>query len=182
MAATLLTLVLVAAACSGDDGEGGGEGAGAAGGPVTIDISLSDFAITPDRVEAPSGQDLAFNVSNDGQTPHSFAVDTGSGVLKTADLNAGETATLEVPALADGEYKISCAVPGHEDLGMVGSLMVSADAVVAEGSSGVSSATGATGAAGHTTMSHEGITVEQMPRHKAGAEAFPRRQGLGGQP
>jgi FtsP/CotA-like multicopper oxidase with cupredoxin domain len=176
--------MLVAAACSSDGGEGGGEGTSAVAGPVTVDVSLTDFALAPDMIEAPSGQDMAFNVSNDGQAPHSFAVDTGSGVLKTADLNAGETATLEVPALADGDYKIYCTIPGHEDLGMVGSLMVSADAAPTEASGTAAGATGATGAVGPPTMSHEGITVEQMLEgHKAGVEAFPAKtQGLGGQP
>jgi len=188
IAAALALLMVLVVACSGDAADGG-EGSNSAGGPVTIEVSLSDFAITPDRIEAPSGQALSFAVSNDGQTPHSFAVDTGNGVVKTPDLDAGTTATLEVDALGDGEYKILCTIPGHEDLGMVGSLVVSANPAMANDAADMTGTTGSVGATGssgtsHSTMSDGSVSVDQMLEgHKAGVESFPAKtQGLGGQP
>ncbi|HET9723280.1 MAG TPA: multicopper oxidase domain-containing protein [Actinomycetota bacterium] len=177
-----LALALVAAACTGatSGGETPGGEAAAASAPGTYAIALTDFALDPDQVTAPAGQDLVFQVSNDGTSPHTFAVDTGDGLKETAQLQSGETATLTVPALAAGDYKILCTVPGHEDIGMVGTLAVSEDAPVAAGATG---SAGATGATGHATTSHAGMTVQEMLEgHRAGVEAFPAEtEGQGNQ-
>jgi len=93
-----LALTLVAAACSGDGGggaDGGGSGEQAPSGSYAV--SLTDFALNPEQLTAPTGQELVFEVSNDGQSPHTFGVDTGDGVKETAELQSGETATLAVP-------------------------------------------------------------------------------------
>ncbi|HSD48212.1 MAG TPA: multicopper oxidase domain-containing protein [Actinomycetota bacterium] len=178
-----LALALVAAACTGaaagDETTDGDAAAGSA--PGTYAMSLTDFALDPDQVTAPAGQELVFQVSNAGTSPHTFAVDTGDGVKETAQLQSGETATLTVPALASGDYKIFCTVPGHEDIGMVGTLAVSEDAPVAAGATG---AAGASGATGHATTSHAGMTVQEMLEgHRAGVEAFPAEtEAQGNQP
>lgn len=171
----VLVLVLIAAACSGGgEGEGGGGSDADVAAPASFDVSLTEFAITPDAIQAPAGQALSFHVSNDGTAPHTFAVDTGDGVVQTRELQPGETQTLEVSALATGDYRISCTVPGHADLGMVGALMIMAGGDVAAGTSG---ATGATG-------SHAAMSVQEMlDGHRAGVEAFPAEtEALGNQP
>ena len=174
-----LALTLVAAACTsgGDDVEGGGGGAQAAGGSTTFEVVLSDFAIQPDLIQAAPGEVLAFNVSNDGSSPHTFAVDTGNGVEATPELQAGDTATLEVPALEAGDYKIYCTVAGHEELGMVGSLAVGAGASTGAG-------TDTQGGAQHDTVPHAGVSVQDMLEgHAAGVKAFPAEtEALGNQP
>lgn len=177
----VLAFTLVAAACSSD---GGGEDTGGSGepaAPTSLAVSLTDFALNPDRLTATAGQGLVFDVSNDGQSPHTFAVDTGNGVKETPEISAGSTSTLTVPALEPGDYRIFCTIAGHEDLGMVGTLTVSADGgAVAAGATGASGAMGATGG----SMSHAGMSVQDMlDGHRAGVEAFPAEtQGLGNQP
>ena len=175
-----LALTLVAAACSGDGGggaDGGGSGEQAPSGSYAV--SLTDFALNPEQLTAPTGQELVFEVSNDGQSPHTFGVDTGDGVKETAELQSGETATLAVPPLEAGDHKIYCTIPGHEDLGMVGTLTVSA-----EGGAVTAGTTGSTGGAQHETTSHEGISVQDMLEgHAAGVNAFPAEtEALGNQP
>lgn len=172
-------LALALVACTGG---GGGStpaaGGGAAGGPVELAVSLTDFALHPDRLTAPAGRELQIAVSNDGQAPHVFAVDTGSGVLETPQLEAGRTATLAVPPLEAGEYRIFCPIPGHEDLGMVGSLVVSV-----EGATGA--AAGSTRPTGPSGVQHAGpVSIQDMlSGHQAGVEAFPAEtEGLGNQP
>lgn len=174
-----LALLLVAAACTGDGGGsadgGGGEGGGEqAAGSATFEVTLTDFAISPDLIEAAPGEALAFNVSNNGNSPHIFAVDTGGGVEATRELQPGETETLEVAALQTGDYKISCTIPGHEDLGMVGSLAIA--------SSASGTATGSTGSTG--SMSHQGVSMQDMlDGHAAGVAAFPAEtEAQGNQP
>lgn len=176
-AAGLVGLMLLVAACGSAQG-GGDRGADGATGDVaagaTLAVSLTEFALAPDMLHAPAGQSLVIEVTNDGSAPHTFAVDTGSGVEETRELQAGDTQTLEVPALEPGDYRIYCTVSGHADLGMVGTLMVMAGGDVAAGASG---ATGATG-------SHAGMSVQEMlDGHRAGVEAFPAEtEALGNQP
>lgn len=179
--AAALVLMLVAAGCAGGGDDGGGASdVAAAVGSTSFDIVLTDFAIAPDLIQAPAGQPLAFDVSNDGSAPHTFAVDTGNGVEETPMLQPGDTVTLEVPALEGGDYRIFCTVSGHEDLGMVGSLAVSDAAATAAGSTGGTGATGATGAHG----THASVSVQEMLEgHRAGVEAFPAEtEAFGNQP
>jgi FtsP/CotA-like multicopper oxidase with cupredoxin domain len=170
--------LLVLAACTG--GGGGGEAGAGGPAPVSLAVSLTDFALHPDRLSAPAGTELTISVTNEGQAPHDLAVDTGAGVKRTPQLQPGDSATLVVPALEPGEYRIFCSIPGHEDLGMVGSLTVSAEHAA--------SATGATGTAGagaeHGATSEGKVSIEDMlAGHEAGVKAFPAEtQGLGNQP
>jgi FtsP/CotA-like multicopper oxidase with cupredoxin domain/uncharacterized cupredoxin-like copper-binding protein len=177
----ILTLMLVVAACTGGDDEGGGAtGPEAAGGPsATFAVTLTEFAIDPGAIHAPAGQTLTFQVTNEGTAPHTFAVDTGQGVLETRELANGDTETLEVPALVAGEYRTFCTVPGHVEAGMEGSLMVT------EGSETAAGATGPTGTSGVTgSMDHSGVSVQEMlDGHEAGVLAFPAEtEALGNQP
>jgi FtsP/CotA-like multicopper oxidase with cupredoxin domain len=184
IAAAALVLGISAAACGGDDG-GSGDGGrtGDSAAPARFSIALSEFALTPGAVEAPAGSDLTFDVVNEGAAPHTFAVDTGAGVLATRELQAGETQSLEVPALEPGDYRIFCSVSGHADLGMVGSLTVGESGAVAA-AAGATGPSGATGTGGMAGMSHDGMTVQEMlDGHRAGVEAFPAEtEALGNQP
>jgi manganese oxidase len=177
-----LAMALVAAACGGAasaSDDGGDPAAPTASG--TYAMSLTDFALNPEQLTVPAGQEIVFDVSNDGSSPHTFAVDTGEGVEETAQLQAGETATLVVPALAAGDYKISCTVAGHEDVGMVGTLTVSEDA---EAPTSTTGAAGATGATGHSMTSVGGTTVQEMLEgHASSMKAFPAKtEGRGNEP
>jgi hypothetical protein len=113
IAVAVAILMVVATACSGGDGEGDGgqDGSGDSAAPATFDVSLSEFALTPDMIDAPAGQGLSFRVSNDGTAPHTFAVDTGAGVETTRELQAGETQTLQVPPLAAGTTACTARSP-----------------------------------------------------------------------
>jgi uncharacterized cupredoxin-like copper-binding protein len=122
--AFVAALALVIAACSGGgDGstEGGGSGDQAAA-PASVDISLTDFKIAPADVEVPAGAPVTFNVSNDGQSPHTYGVTVGDQVYETPQIDAGSSSTLEVPALEAGTYDALCTIPGHDQLGMVGTV------------------------------------------------------------
>jgi FtsP/CotA-like multicopper oxidase with cupredoxin domain/plastocyanin len=173
--AVFSVLTVVSAACSG-----GGSSASSnadAGAPVSFDVSLSEFQISPSSIQAPAGRPMTFNITNDGQAPHTFAVDTGAGVEATQEIAPGASTVLSVPELEAGEYRLSCTISGHADLGMVGSLIVGPGVAA-----GALSATGASGMAGMSGGSvGDPMTAEQMAEsHKAGVEAFPAEtQGTG---
>ncbi len=150
-------LTLLAAACSGA-ATGSGDGERAAGTPTSIEIVLSDFAIEPAAIDAEAGAAMSFSVTNEGAAPHTFAVVAGGDTYETATIAAGAQATLDVPALEAGTYEVRCTVPGHDQLGMVGTLTVS----------GASPDAGGTEAAPHQEMTAE----EMAAGHEAGVKAF----------
>ena len=109
-------------------------------------------------IDAPADTPLSFSVTNDGAAQHSFAVLAGDQTYETPLLDGGASATLDVPALPQGDYVTQCTAPGHADAGMKGMLMVSA-AELAGGPASPSTS---------TTMSAE----EMADAHQASVEAF----------
>jgi FtsP/CotA-like multicopper oxidase with cupredoxin domain len=169
-------LALLAASCSSDStSSDGGTGDLAAGAKTSFDVALTEFAISPDMIDAPAGTSLTFEVTNDGTATHTFAVQTDAKVYETEPIQAGASATLAVDALEAGTYKTYCTIAGHEDLGMVGQLMVGGEMAGASGSEGASSP---------QPSAHASMSAEEMAQgHKAGVEAFPAEtQGTGNRP
>ena len=178
----LVALAIVATACTGGSGSASGDGGGAsgdqaAGAPTTLTVTLSDFKITPAMLSAPAGSPLTIEVTNSGQSPHTFAVKAPDTTYDTGQIDAGKTAILSVPGLTTGSYETLCTVPGHEQLGMKGMLMIGA-------SGGASGTSGAAGASGAT------LTAQQMAdMHEQGVKDFvsqltdgPLTKGTGNEP
>ena len=118
-------LMVVAVAVTKDGGSGGGSDSGSA--PVAV--ALSEFAISPATVTVKTGGKL--QVTNNGTTAHNLSItDTD---LKTKDLAAGASETLDLSSLKPGTYEIFCAIPGHKDAGMKGSLTISDNASASSG-------------------------------------------------
>lgn len=88
-----------------------------------IPVIVKDFTIDPIDVTVTGPVSLA--VSNAGPTVHNLSIRDAADELlaKTKELREGESETLEVE-LADGEYILFCSLPGHESLGMRGTLTV----------------------------------------------------------
>jgi FtsP/CotA-like multicopper oxidase with cupredoxin domain len=103
----------------------------AAGAVTTVDVALGEFAIDPTPLTVGAGGTLA--VTNGGSVAHNLAVEHTD--LVTADLSAGDTASLSLEGLAPGDYTVACLVPGHADAGMRAPLTVTeAGAALAAGS------------------------------------------------
>jgi uncharacterized cupredoxin-like copper-binding protein len=82
-----------------------------------------DFKITPSTTTVAGN--VEFDVHSDGPTPHNFTIRDASNnvVLHSKDLRAGESDTVS-GQLTPGTYTFFCAFPGHESLGMHGTLTV----------------------------------------------------------
>ena len=138
----------------------------------TVEISLSEFSISPAEISVPSGVPLRFEVTNTGVAPHDFTIE---GVTGTEQMQAGGTTALEVEPLEPGTYTVLCTVAGHEAAGMTAILTVTeGEPVVAEAEH-----------ADHTTeeADHAVMSPEEMARmHDEGVAAFPvETQGRGNQ-
>jgi len=119
-------------ACDNDDNDDG----------TTVDVSLVQFAVTPDRMSAPDG-DIRFRVTNNGTVTHEFVVirtelapnalpteangsymENGPGtslIDEIEDIAPGQTVSLELD-LPEGNYVLICNMVGpagaHYALGM----------------------------------------------------------------
>jgi len=99
-------------------GCGGGGSVDAAPGTVV----MTDFAFNLRDVEASRGETLT--VLNDGGVAHNLTVERGSArIAGTPSFLAGDRERLRID-MPPGRYRILCTVPGHERLGMTGTLTV----------------------------------------------------------
>ena len=102
-----------------------GEAAGSASMATVVDVTLSEFAITPAAIVAPPGG-ITIRITNAGSMTHNFSIPGLS--VKTKDLNPGETETLELGTLSEGAYDTLCDIPGHAGSGMVATLTITGGA------------------------------------------------------
>ncbi len=94
--------------------------AGADGTPLEVlDFTLEPLTLTVD------GPNVVLDVSNAGPTVHNVTIrdDAGVALGATRDLREGESESIaaEIPA---GTYVLFCSLPGHESLGIKGTLTV----------------------------------------------------------
>jgi FtsP/CotA-like multicopper oxidase with cupredoxin domain/plastocyanin len=109
--ALVLAFGAIVVAAQADSGEGGALTAG-------VQVSLSEFAISPEMITAPEGGTLV--VSNAGGVPHNFSI-VGTD-LRTKELQPGEAESVSLEGLEPGTYTVLCEIPGHEPAGMKGML------------------------------------------------------------
>jgi uncharacterized cupredoxin-like copper-binding protein len=96
---------------------GGGGGAGG-----SVDISETEYKLDPSDPSVSAGK-VTFNLTNDGGTTHNLEIE-GNGVEEESDdIQPGQSTSLSVD-LKPGSYEIYCAIDGHKDLGMEGTLTV----------------------------------------------------------
>jgi plastocyanin len=116
------SLLLPAAGC--DDGKTSGGSATA--GPTTV--KMTEYEFEPSRLTVRRGTEIT--VENDGQIAHNLTIEQGSNPRRqskelagTSSFLPGRSEGLKVD-LAPGRYVMACTVPGHRELGMVGSITV----------------------------------------------------------
>lgn len=137
--ASLLIVTMALAACGGSGTSAGSTsattGSTTSASPAAVEsttpsaaagttpIVVKDFTLEPLDVAVAGPVSLA--VTNAGPTVHNVAIrdDAGATLGTTADLREGESETLTVD-LAAGTYTVFCSLPGHESLGIKGTLTV----------------------------------------------------------
>jgi uncharacterized cupredoxin-like copper-binding protein len=150
IAAIVILVAPVAVGCGGDDNGDGGQAAKAsptatqitterpaAGHALTI--RMTEYAFDPADAVAKKGK-VTIAAPNDGQVVHELVllktdadpaklpkdgdeVDESTSVGEIADVEPGATKTATF-RLAPGKYAMVCALPGHYEGGMYGSLTV----------------------------------------------------------
>lgn len=122
-----VALSLAVAACGGDDDEADEpaaeettEDTGGAG--TTLELAADPgggLSFDPETLDATAGP-ITINLTNDAQIPHNVAIDGTDSVSETV---TGASTSLNLD-LEPGEYTYYCAVPGHREGGMEGTLTV----------------------------------------------------------
>ncbi len=81
-----------------------------------------EFAIEPKEVTTKAGE-VTFAIANDGSAPHNLEVE-GNGIEEVSEtIDGGQKTDLTVN-LEPGEYEMYCAIPGHREQGMEGTVTV----------------------------------------------------------
>lgn len=126
----LLLMVPILAGCSGANTEK----------PSTqINVTMTDFAYTPNTFRVPAGQQLTFSAVNNGAVSHSFVImklghdvklhftsaDKVNVYWEQSEVAPGDSVQAMLTAPSEpGVYQVVCANPGHLEAGMVAKLVV----------------------------------------------------------
>jgi FtsP/CotA-like multicopper oxidase with cupredoxin domain len=86
---------------------------------TVAEIQLTEFAIAGD-LAVPEGS-VQLRVTNAGNVVHNLTLVDGP---RTPDLDAGESARLNLGEVEAGQYRLICSIPGHESSGMSAILTV----------------------------------------------------------
>lgn len=130
-AAVMGTLALAFAvglgACADDEG----------GASTSIEAAASEFQFEPDSWTVPEGQEFTIRFENAGSVEHEWAViRLGQDIESEAEfaeekvlfeveaVPAGESTTETLTVDEAGTYQVICAIEGHFDAGMEGTLTV----------------------------------------------------------
>lgn len=92
--------------------------------PAVQEISLValDIYWDQDVIEAHANQPLRLTLRNDGALDHNFEIlELDISVL----LSPGETEVVEFVVDHNGIFSYLCSIPGHDEAGMLGELVIS---------------------------------------------------------
>jgi nitrite reductase (NO-forming) len=113
-----LPIATVGAVAVWKNGDSKSNAAGAS--PSSVALRLTEFAISPKQINIAIGGSL--DVTNGGTMPHDLAVKGAH--MATKLLAPAQSESLSLSGLPAGTYTVYCQVPGHEQLGMVATLVV----------------------------------------------------------
>ena len=117
-----LGLAVILVACGGTTASSGPAASLPAG---TYAVEAKSYAFTPSTVSVPAGE-VTFRVNNTSYEEHEFEIFQGETVVDAIKgLVPGLTKDLTV-TLAAGDYQFKCLLNGHDQLGMTGTLTVTA--------------------------------------------------------
>jgi uncharacterized cupredoxin-like copper-binding protein len=90
---------------------------------VTV-VGTDDFRMNPSTTTVKAGQPLEVTFQNGGEILHDFTAQQGLARPVTILEQGGESGTATITFDKPGTYKFFCAQPGHEQLGMHGTITV----------------------------------------------------------
>ena len=110
-----------------------------AGPSKSLDVTMTDFAFSPNTFTVPAGEQISFSATNNGAVTHSFIIMKSgfqvTGHFTDADkpnifweveqIDPGQSIKKMFTSPSDpGEYQVICGVAGHFEAGMVAKMIV----------------------------------------------------------
>lgn len=91
--------------------------------PTRSPLTVRDFTLDPTTITLHEAVNLV--VTNQGPTVHNVSIrdEAGTTLAATNDLKEGQSQPLSA-SLAPGTYTLFCSLPGHESLGIKGTLVI----------------------------------------------------------
>jgi plastocyanin len=88
--------------------------------PLAGKVRMLDYGYDPTNLTVPTNSMIV--VANDGKVSHSWIIPkVGVG---TQDLAPGQSQELDLSGIAPGTYRVTCDLPGHAQLGSVGTVTI----------------------------------------------------------
>jgi uncharacterized cupredoxin-like copper-binding protein len=114
-------VLLVASACA----PAAAPAAGAALPPEQLTVvGTDDFRMNPATITVKAGQPLQVTFQNGGEILHDFTAQQGLAKPVTILEQGGQSGTATITYDKPGTYKFFCSQPGHDELGMHGTITV----------------------------------------------------------
>lgn len=123
LALTVLTtgmLALLAAGCTASPSQQAAKGT-ASGASNEIRLVTSEWKFDPGTVQVASGRSITLVLDNKGALEHDIQV---NGIDLHLHAQARQTAQQTVTFDKPGTYEFVCTLPGHQEAGMKGKLVV----------------------------------------------------------
>jgi plastocyanin len=114
-------IALVGGGCGDDDTASQGTAVRSQDGQP-IEISLDDTLFEPSTIMVKTGEEVTLTLVNDGVVKHNLSI-PDLGVNVDVAIGNTESVTFVAPS-RPGQHRIVCDEPGHEQAGMVGTLVV----------------------------------------------------------
>jgi uncharacterized cupredoxin-like copper-binding protein len=128
----LAAISLAVAACDGGDEAS-----------TSLDVTATEFQFSPTEWTIPAGEEITIDITNDGSVLHEWVLMQPGVRIESEDdlpeteeelladfvyvedeVEAGDSKTLTFTAPAAGTYQVICAIEGHFNSGMEGTLTV----------------------------------------------------------
>ncbi len=90
---------------------------------MTLEMKASSFDFAPSVIIAQKGSTLVLNITNVSGEAHNITVKNPAGkIIKSEDLPAHKTVTVQIRLATAGFYPFYCDKPFHTTLGMKGHI------------------------------------------------------------
>lgn len=124
-AALLGALALASTACTSGTSASAAKDAATPGAPAgpAVAVTMFDMRFEPANVTLKAATPFTVTAANKGVVEHNWVAQFDTFTVQV-DARPGQTIARTFIAPAPGTYRVVCTVPGHEQVGMVGSLVV----------------------------------------------------------
>ena len=92
---------------------------------ITVTMTTVDMSFQPDIVNVETGQIVAFVIQNPDNIKHDFSINDINCESAHVEVLPKQEVTIQITMPDEpGEWRFYCSIPGHESLGMEGTLIV----------------------------------------------------------